>query len=262
MTVTPQETTEIHTRLLKCALEIDDCRAFWAQADAHTAVSAEQAFTQYWFGARSLDRIGVLLTNLRARFSAFPHALWVLHRWPDMSPDIRRCLCHWHLQLTDPLYRGFSGTYLVERRQNTRAQVTRDGVVHWVTQQGAGRWTLSTQIQFASKLLSAAFSAGLLGSNRDPRPLTLPRVPDEALGYLMYLLRETPFEGSLLDNPYTRSVGLEGPELTDRLRGLPGLNFRRLGDLIELDWHQPSLKAWGDVCLGLGADAAGMGGDP
>ena len=105
------------------------------------------------------------------------------------------------------------------------------------------------RIQFASKLLSAAYSAALVTSNRDPRPIGVPRVSDDALEYLMYLLRETEFEGSLLDNPYARSVGLEGAILEERLRGLPGLAFRRQGDLIDFGWRHRDLRIWADVNL-------------
>jgi hypothetical protein len=83
-------------------------------------------------------------------------------------------------------------------------------VVTWVGDQGPGRWTMTTRIQFASKLLSAAYSAGLVAGNRDPRPLAFPRVPDDALEYLMYLLREVTFEGSLLRQPLHGSLGLDG----------------------------------------------------
>ena len=249
MTGRPREVTEVHTRLSRCALGVDDSRSFWAHADEATKVSAQRAFDEYWFGARSLTRIEVLLTNMRARFSAFPSALAVLHRWHYMSPDVRRAICHWHLQLTDPLYRRFTGSYLVERRSGPRPEVTRDLVVGWVGQHGPGRWKMSMRIQFASKLLSAAYSAALVTSNRDPRPIGLPRVPDEALEYLMYLLRETEFEGSLLDNPYARSVGLEGAILEERLRGLPGLAFRRQGDLIDFGWRHRDLRTWADVNL-------------
>ncbi|XHM63350.1 hypothetical protein ACE6JH_23545 [Streptomyces nigra] len=249
MTGHPREVTETHTRLSKCALEVDDSRAFWARADETTDVNAQRAFDEYWFGARSLARVEVLLTNMRARFSAFPSALAVLHSWQHMSPETRRAICHWHLQLTDPLYRRFTGSYLVTRRSGPRPEVTRDLVVAWVGQQGPGRWMMSMRIQFASKLLSAAYSAALVTSNRDPRPIGMPRVPDEALEYLMYLLRETEFEGSLLDNPYTSSVGLEGAILEERLRGLPGLAFRRQGDLIDFGWRHHDLRMWADVNL-------------
>lgn len=258
MTGRPREATEVHTRLLKCALEVEDSRAYWTHAGEATNATAQKAFDEYWFGARSLPRIEVLLTNMRARFDAFPPALEVLHRWPHMSPDTRRTICHWHLQLADPLYRRFTGEYLVCRRAGSRPEVTRDLVVGWVGQQGPGRWTMSTRIQFASKLLSAAYSAGLVASNRDPRPLAVPRVPNEALEYLMYLLREIQLAGSLLDNAYTGSMDLDGPVLEDRLRGLPGLAFKRQGDLIDFGWRYTNLCAWADANLrGVEARLAG-----
>ncbi len=206
MTERPSEVKDIHTRLLKCALEVEDSRAYWEHAADSRDAGPQAAFDGYWFGAKSLARIEVLLSNMRARFDAFPSALSTLHRWAHMSPDARRVICHWHLQLADPLYRGFTGNYLVERRAGPRAEVTRDLVVSWVGQQGPGRWTMATRIQFASKLLSAAFSAGLVATNRDPRPIVWPRVPDEALEYLMYLLREMQFEGRAENNLYWRSA--------------------------------------------------------
>lgn len=245
MSERPREASEVHTRLLKCALEIEDSRAYWAHADSSESARAQRAFDEYWFGARSLSRIEVLIANMRVRFEAFPSALKTLHRWPDMSPDTRRVICHWHLQLADPLYRAFAGEYLVNRRAGPRVEVTRDLVVGWVGQQGRGRWTMPTHIQFASKLLSAAYSAGLVATNRDPRQVLVPRVPDDALEYLMYLLHEVQFDGTLLQNPYATSVGLDGPSLEDRLRGLPGLEFRRQGDLLDFGWHYPDLRAWG-----------------
>lgn len=246
MKTSPSEATDVHTRLLKCALEVEDARAYWSHAGNCKPITAQRAFDEYWFGARSLSRVEVLLTNMRARFDAFPTALLVLHRWPGMSPDTRRLVCHWHLQLADPLYRLFTGYFFPERRAGARPEVTRDLVVSWVGDQGPGRWTMSTRIQFASKLLSAAFSAGLITSNRDPRPLAIPRVPDDALEYLMYILREVSFEGTLLDNHYVASVGLLGSVLEDRLANLPGVRFRRQGDLIDFGWRYGDFAAWAD----------------
>jgi hypothetical protein len=248
----PREVTEAHTRLSRCALEINDARAYWAHADGNSVVTAQQAFEDYWFGARSMTRVKVLLINMRARFSAFPSALAALHRWPDMSPETRRSICHWHLQLTDPLYRKFTGAYLAERRTRARSEVTRDLVVGWVGKHGPNRWAMPMRIQFASKLLSAAYSAGLVTSNRDPRPVGTPWVPNDALDYLMYLLRETRFKGSLLDNPYLRSVGLDGAILEERLRGLVGLDFHRQGDLVDFGWRHQDLAAWSDAGVGQG----------
>lgn len=113
------EEVTIHTRLLKCALEVEEARAYFRHASSGAAVSVQRAFDEYWFGAKSLARVEVLLANLRVRFAAFPTALAVLHAWHDMPPEIRKLVCHWHVQLSDPLYRLFTGQYLVQRRDTT-----------------------------------------------------------------------------------------------------------------------------------------------
>jgi len=229
---------------------VEDARAYWRHAGGDAPVTAQHAFDEYWFGAKSLARVKVLLTNFRARFDVVPDALDVLSRWPHMDPGTRKLICHWHLQLSDSMYRRFTGEYLAERRQAGRNQITRDLVIAWVGEQGPGRWTMTTRIQLASKLMSSAFSAGLLGSNRDPRPIEVPRVRDEALAYLMYLLRGIDFDGALLENPYLAAIGLDGRFLEERLSKVPGLELRRQGDLLDFDWQFSSLSAWGDACFG------------
>lgn len=244
----PAEATQLHTRLLKCALEVEESRAYWSRRNG-TMPTVKVAFEEYWFGARSVSRIEVLLANLRARFDAYPEALAVLHRWAHMAPETRAAICHWHLQLADAMYRPFTGDYLVERRHGSRLEVTHDLVVNWVRDHGEERWTMATKVQFASKLLSAAYSAGLVGSTRDPRPLLLPRIPDEALEYILHLLRGVAFEGTLLANRYLGSVGLEGNVLLDRLATLPSLEFRRQGDLVDFGWKFDGLLAWAEATV-------------
>lgn len=250
MTDRPSEATRMHTRLLKCTLEVDDSRSFWAHAlSANGSTTARKAFDEYWFGGKSLGRVEVLMSNLRARYAEYPEALRVLAGWEDMDPDTRRLICHWHLQLSDPLYRAFTGVYLVDRRDAGRPSVTHDLVVSWVGERAGGRWNMATRIQFASKLLSSAFTAGLVGSTRDPRPLPFPRVTEPGLAYIMYLLREVTFEGTLLENPYLASVGLRGATLEDRLRNLSSLRFRRQGDLVEFGWRYGSLSEWASASV-------------
>lgn len=253
----PSEVIELHTRIMKCALEVEDCRAYWARVPAggSATVRPEQVFDEFWFGARSLPRVVDLLANMRRRFDAYPSALGVLGRWAEMPPEARRLICHWHLQLADMLYRRFTGEFLVARRDRLASEVTRDEVREWVETQSS-RWTRASCIKIASNLLSAAHSAGLVTSTRDPRPLAYPRPNDEALTYLLYLLREVRVEGSLLANPYLASVGLSGPELDARLRALPDLGFRRQSELIDFGWAHPSLTAWADARWGAGSPPA------
>jgi len=162
-----------------------------------------------------------------------------------MTPDTRACICHWHLQLSDPLYRAFTGTFLVDRR-TMRPEITRDRVIAWVGEQGGERWTMPSRIQLASKLLSAAFSAGLVGRNRDPRPLTWPRVDDVALTYLMYLLRGVDFDGSMLENPYLRSVGLDADTVARTFQRSSALQIRRQSGLVDISWQHDGLLAWAE----------------
>lgn len=248
----PAEVTKPHTRILKCALEVDDSRAYWNHSDGTARATAKRAFDDYWFGARSFARVEVLLSNFRLRFDAYSPALSVLHRWTVMSPDTRRLICHWHLQLADPIYRELTGDFFPARRDDGRADVTRDLIIRWIGEHSTD-WTMATRIQFASKLLSSAYAAGLVTSRRDPRPLAFPRVPDDALEYLLHLLRGVSFEGRLTDNPYLRSVGLDPRLLADRLRGIDSVQLRRAGDLDDFTWAHPGLASWADARLGVAA---------
>ncbi len=244
------ETTEIHTRIMRCALQVEDSRAFWSVPPADVAQSAGFAFEHYWFGGKSLARTKVLLANFHARYSAFPAALSALQRWPAMPPEARRLVCHWHLQLTDPLYRSFTGEFLPARLASGHATMTFAATSNWVDEFAPPRWQKASKRQVAGKLLSAAKSAGLVGSSMDPRPIRMPRVPDIALEYLLYLLRSVEFADTLIDNPYLRSVGLQATALEGRLKSLSVLTFRRQGDLVDMGWQHPDLSAWATARFG------------
>jgi hypothetical protein len=209
--------------------------------------TAQIGFEEYWFGARSLPRVNLLIANFRERFDQFPPALSVLHRWPDMDSSTRRLICHWHLQFADRLYREFTGSFLVNRVSAGRTEVTRDVVVRWIDQAAPQRWTTSTRIQFARKLLYSAYEAGILNRQRDPREWQPPRVTDEALGYILYLLRAIQFRGTLVDNPYLVSVGVTGAELERRLRTFPDCRLRRQGELFEFSWQYQDLLEWAEA---------------
>ena len=244
MTGMPREASELHTRLLKCALQVEDCRAYWARVADHPNAEAEQAFNDFWFGAKSLERVKVLLTNFRSRFDAYPPAALVLGAWPTMSPVTRACVCHWHLQLSDPLYRWFSGTFLPERIDAGRPTIQYAQVVDWVGDQGRPAWSMATRRKFASQLLSCARSAGLVKGLKGKMALCVPRVEDDALCYLFQLLRGVETEGGLLDNPYLRSMGLLGSVLADRIRGLPDVGYSHQSGVVHLAFRHGSLHAW------------------
>ncbi len=248
-TAGPREAVEIHTHILRLALGIEESRAYWAHVDPCVPIAArpQPAFEQRWFGAKSLERVRTLLANFAVRYDAFPEALDVLRGWRDMDPLVRQLVCHWHLQLADPIYRRFTGMFLPERRASASPKVDRDAVLRWVKHEFPGRWAEATCIQFASKLLSAASEAALVSPKRDPRALFYPKIPDAALGYLLHLLRGVSIDGTIADNPYLASVGLTDTFLDQRLLALPGITFRRMGTLTEFDWSAPTLSAWAEA---------------
>lgn len=245
------EATEIHTRILRLALGVEDSRSYWDHVDPAVpqAERALVAFEERWFGAKSLERVRFLLAAFVERYDPFPEALAVLRRWRSMDVPTRQMVCHWHLQLSDPLYRRYTGSFLVQRRGMHDPKVDRDVTLRWVQTEFPDRWSAATCVQFASKLLSAASEAGLVSPKRDPRSLPLPKVSDHALAYLMHLLRGIALEGTLLENPYLASVGLTEGFLDQRLRALPGLRYRRMAHLTELDWDAPTLSAWAEMTL-------------
>ncbi len=246
MSVHPGESTEIHTRILRVTLAEPECRAYWQRADLSVPVDerAPIAFEQRWFGARTMARVRTLIATLAQRFDPTPDALAALRSWSHIPADTRVLVCHWHMQFSDPVYRAFTGTYLAQRRADARATVDRDQVERWVHATWGERWAAVTRLKFAGNLLTTAGEAGLVAGRTNPRRIVTPRVPDEALAYLLHLLREVSVEGGFLDNPYLASVGLDAAVLPARLASLRGVRFQKLGDVVDLEWAEPNLRAW------------------
>jgi hypothetical protein len=247
----PAEVTEIHTRILRVTLGIEDARSYWERVDPAVPLASRsgRAFEARWFGGKSLERVRFLISTFGERFDRFPGALEVLHRLVGTDPVSRQILCHFHVQLSDPIYRSFTGRCLVMRRGLRSPTVDRDAVLRWIRDDHPSRWSAATEIQFASKLLSTASEAGLITAKKDPRTVLLPKVTDVALTYLLYSLRSIRFEGTLLDNPYLGSLGLTEGFLEQRLRTLPSVAFRRMGDLLDFEWAYPTLVAWAEATL-------------
>lgn len=242
------ETREIHTRLCRVSLAVDDASVYWRRARPGTPAPelAETAFAERWFGAKRLPRVLVLLRTFAERFDAFPPALEALHQWRPEEAATRRAVCHWHTQLTDPLYRRFTAELLPARWARRDPTVDRDVAARWLDRLTAARWAPSTNLRIAEGLLAAATEAGLCAPGSGPRALTTPRVTDEALTYLLYLLREVDREGGVLESPYLVSVGLSGTVLEHHLRRLEALDYHRHGDLHDFGWRYESLLAWGE----------------
>ncbi|TWT52018.1 hypothetical protein CA85_51280 [Allorhodopirellula solitaria] len=240
-----KEETQPHTRMMKCTLEIEPSRSYWHLCESTGgSVSKEKAFEESVFGSKTFLRVERLIADMRHRYDAYPFALEVLGKWRPMELSDRALICHWHTQLADPIYRKFTGDYLVERYYGPAGNVDNDMTSRWIELTVPDRWQIPTRNKIASKMLTSALSAGIIASNRNPRPILFPRVSDLALCYLMYLLREIQYEGSAISNPYLTSVGLDQDEAVRRIRGIRELGFSKQGDLLQFDWQHDSMMAW------------------
>lgn len=248
----PAEVTEVHTRILRCTLAVDDCFAYWQRVDTTIPTSdrARVAFEQRWFGTKSEARVRTIMTDMIERFDAFPEALLVLQEAGTLPARLRPFICHLHTQLADPIYRRFTGEFLPGLRREGRTSLDRPAVARWIQSIEPDRWSASTAIKFASNLLATAFDVGLVGGKRDPRKVTFPAVPEVVLAYALYLLRDTAFEGALLDNPYLRSLGVERETFRAIAPRVPGVRFVELGGATELTFDERSLTAWAPGALG------------
>ena len=249
----PSECTEVHTRILRCMLAVEDCYAYWQQVDTSVPVSqrARVAFDQRWFGSKSEARAHTIMTDMVERFDAYPEALALLHRLGTVPSALRPLICHLHTQLADPIYRKFTGEFLPERREHGHATIDRDSAARWVDGLYPSRWSTTTCIKFASNLLATAFDVGLIGGKRDPRKLPVPRVPEVFVAYALYLLRGVTIEGSITDNVYLRSLAITPESFRTLAPRLPGVRFAELGGVVELTWLEPDLTTWGLKYLGV-----------
>ena len=247
-----KEIAGFHSRQLRASLLVEESRAYWEhlRLDLPKKQRTEVAFEERWFGSKSIARVDLLLGELYHRYDTYPASLEVLIGWQPRDPIARQNICHWHLQLSDPTYRKFTGEFFEQRRSQGVLAIDRDIVTRWLTQEFKLDWAMVTLQRLASSLLTSATSAGLCAAGVGSRTITYPKVSDEALGYWLYLLRHLSYSGSPIDNPYLRSVGLSDVTLEQRVRQLPGFAFARMSDLYDFGWQYPDLQTWAVGVLG------------
>jgi len=239
------EASEVHTRILRLSLAVEESRAYWAHVDPRVPLDARPAIalSEGWFPGRSKPRVHYLVAACAERFDAFPDGLEALRRWRAIDDTCARIVTHVHLMLSDPLYRAFTVELLALRRRG--GPLDRDVAARWVEERAPGRWAGITAKQAAQKLLAAAHETGLLTA-KDPREHLALKVPDLALAYVLQLLRGVRHEGTALSNVYLASMGWAQPaekQVRERLAtmGPLGVRAKSEGDPIFAD---PGVVAW------------------
>ena len=207
------EVSAPHTGLLRLGLATADSVAFWSRAteDLPAAEIARTADEQGWFGDMSSSRVRYVVRQLQKRFP-YP-ARKLLGFEPRAESDRNALICHWHLQLNDPLYRHYTSHYLLGCWSGPTTSVTLDGTEKWVRQRPSARdWKANTQRRMASGLMSAATEAGLMSkTGREERELKLPTVQSSEHDYLKKLIQ---LAGVKDADPYLASIGRSGEKMT------------------------------------------------
>lgn len=238
----PQEVREIHTRLLRLGMAVEESRAYWRKYQPGQArkEATEQAFEERWFGAKSYKRVEYLIFSLGTRFEGFVDKL---KAWDPEEKQDRCWVCHFHLQFTDPLYRLFSDGYLSRRLERSQPSVENLSALEWLEELAPGRWAAATAERLVSGLSSCLTEAGFCRGRKSPRAISIPPISDTSLAYLLYFLKDAEFEGRLLTNPYIGGTRL-GPDLNLRLKKLPGIEFQSRGDVSTIGWKHETFQDW------------------
>lgn len=254
----PAEHKTEHTRILRVMLATEDCVSYWRLPpnDATGAERLRRAFDERWFGNKTESRVKTLLGDMALRFDAYPFALDALRTWKP-SRSLAPWICHVHTQLADPIYRRFTGEFLPRRRSLGYSTVEREVVARWVQDEWSGRWSASTAIKFGGNMLATAFEAGLLKDRKDPRKLTPPRIPREALEYVLYLLREIDIAGPVTGSDYLSSVLPDADSLPSNLQGSDAVRLQAIGDIQNFEWAYPNLAAWAEAQVSPAQGAVG-----
>lgn len=195
-----QEEQTPHTGLLRLGLAVPASRIYWERAGSGLEIPNRQ---ESWYPKLSAQRERYLLRQMQRRFP-HPWPAEILSR-PTLTANL---VCHWHLQLTDPLYRHYTGDYLLKCWSSGTPAVSLEGTAAWVEKSPvAADWKPNTVRRLASGLMSSASAAGLCDRRgRSERELRLPVVSAADLHYLNDLLDRAQ---SLGDRSYYRvSVGL------------------------------------------------------
>ena len=185
-----EELNTPHTALLRLGLAAPQSILFWQRAldDLPLQQLCRQASEEQWFPELSKARSNYLVGQMEKRFPFPSRELLGFRARPE--PQQNLLVCHWHLQLSDPLYRSFCSNFLIGCWSNPTTSVSLEASTRWVEKQEiAHKWQASTIRRMASGLLSAASEAGLCSAKgRGERELRLPLVKPEDIDYLKALL--------------------------------------------------------------------------
>jgi hypothetical protein len=228
--------TTPHTRIKKVGPRLDLARAYirYANPDDGIAIQRQKAWDEHWFGFLSEPMFKQVLPAFHQRFGQYTSILKTLKGWLEYELEAHdfRLICHLHIQLTDPLYRWVTGTYMPQRYAEGYDEITTMVTFRQIQENGGESFSPPSLNKLSSCILSAARDNGLL-KGKAKKSFDRPLVSVTFLGYLIHVLRLFQFPLSdLPTSPYIQSVVRDSTQLRPLL-----LEGQRRG-WWEFNWGQ------------------------
>ncbi len=249
------ESNELPKHLPRCAMLVEESLAYWEHIDPRSSPEdrLDEARRDRWFGPpQHPSRISNLLTELAARFDAFPHALRLLQSIA-LPPASCPLVCHVHFALADVRYRRFTGEYLADRRERGLGAAGVEQVAEWIAANERALGRPSSHAGLAKRLLVSAGEAGLIEEDGAPRAVGPPELLGMVVAYVLYLLREIRFSGTLLENAYLRGLGVTAENVRETIEAAPGVRMTagwRAGDPEDgVELAEAGMLEWGERYL-------------
>ncbi len=243
------ESTVLHKDLQRSALLVEDSVSYWEHIDPRSAMPDRvlEARRDRWFGSKvQANVVGARLRDLAARFDAYPHALRMLQS-VTVPVELRPLVCHVHLALADRRYRRFTCEYLAQRRERALGAPDVAHIADWLRASEPSFYYPAAFDGLAPRLLATAREAGLVDDDGTPRELGPTEVPPHATAYVLYLLREVRFAGTLRENAYLRGLGIVGEkDIAAAIEAAPGIREVTRGRGRSVAFEEAGLLEWGE----------------
>ncbi|HRG77874.1 MAG TPA: hypothetical protein PLX69_25160 [Leptospiraceae bacterium] len=201
-------TEKAHTDLLKVGARIQESKIYLL--NRNFSVSKEdtvsKAFSEKWFGFKSQTYVKRLISRFELRFSKFPEAFLLLRSWVEKInlKDFKN-ICHFHIQLTDPYYRWFTGIYLGNLIFLGYEEIPTEALISSFEELVTTPMSVKVKRTLALRLKTAARDCGILEGKTDKKiSLSTPGII--VLYYILFVLRQIGFPSSdIPSSPYIKS---------------------------------------------------------
>jgi hypothetical protein len=213
--------TKEHMTMLRIGARIEESRSYIRNYQAGYTVKELKlkAWDEQWFGFIPESIFVRLIPAFHSRFGNYPEMVNVIQNGITKGLESYdfKMICNFHIQISDPYYRWFSGDYIPNRLDNGLQEITSTTTAVDFNTKFKKNIKANTLKHFAVNLLNSANDTGLLKGTK-LRVTQTPTVTVFFLGYLIYTLGSFDFPmADLINSPFIKSIISEKPRLRSLL---------------------------------------------